>query len=332
MTLLQAVEGRTDQEAVVQIMLLAWLLAVVTLFVRHAGVDDPLDFDFAYQSPFTRMLHLLERIQPVEILEPSRVNRCFTALYRRVEQAFRLLSDLFTYCHTVDDDPPRLESFRSSWHTMIVSNLSVESGSGGEYGVQCNGLTIVSDFVLNPSFKLPSVLIYHMQRGQLLDLPLQENRVVSGSPSRPRGLKLDAADVTVGSKSDIWEHPEPVDWLRWNAEPCWESDVRTCSFTYRVEGIPRFQLGIEELFTGIKTLGLNHVPCSEHDRHQTDEEHWEMLFNPSLDGLPSTLSEGDIRAIRRQKWLQLPIVDMVRQAQLDIADVLHPPHTLTFVN
>jgi hypothetical protein len=58
MTLFQAVEGRMDQEAVVQIMLLAWLLAVVTLFVRHAGVDDPLDFDFAYQSPFTRMLRL----------------------------------------------------------------------------------------------------------------------------------------------------------------------------------------------------------------------------------------------------------------------------------
>jgi hypothetical protein len=56
-----------------------------------------------------------------------------------------------------------------------------------------------------------------------------------------------------------------------------------------------------------------------------------MLFNPSLDGLPSTLSEGDIRAIRRQKWLQLPIVDMVRQAQLDIADVLHAPHTLTLL-
>lgn len=107
--------------------------------------------------------------------------------------------------------------------------------------------------------------------------------------------------------------------------------MRTCSFTYRVEGIPRFQLGIEELFTGIRTLGLNHVPCSEHDRHQTNEEHWEMLFNPSLDGIPSTLSEGDIRAIRRQKWLQLPIVDMVRQAQLDIADVLHAPHTLTLL-
>lgn len=76
MTLFQAVEGRMDQEAVVQIMLLAWLLAVVTLFVRHAGVDDPLDFDFAYQSPFPKMLRLPERIQPVEILEPSRVNLC----------------------------------------------------------------------------------------------------------------------------------------------------------------------------------------------------------------------------------------------------------------
>lgn len=239
-----------------------------------------------------------EHVQHVHTLEPSSANPHHTALYRQVRWAFELLTGLATFCGVAGAQmpcPSRVQSFREDWQSMIAYTLTGPTARGftdsllcTRFGVQHHGLSIVSDFMLNPSFKLPSMLVYHVQQGQLLDIPLNGEFIVSGNPTRPRGLRLKAVDVTIGSKSDVWEAPEPVDWLRWDMEPCWESDAQKCCFNYRIGGIPRFQVGVQELFAGIRALGLNHVICDGHEHHQKDQDHWEVIFSPSLDGLPST--------------------------------------------
>ncbi|KAI9874713.1 MAG: hypothetical protein M1830_009379 [Pleopsidium flavum] len=326
-----AIEGRTDQEAVIQIALLAWLLAVVTLSVRQTGVEDPLDLNYAYCDPFTKTYNVPERCEPVRILEPSRKHIPYLLLYQRVRSAFRQLSNLaalYGLPGAPIADRSLLWGFRQGWEGMIMDNLNVAGGRSpatglilDTFGIQRNGLAIISDFVINPTMRPSSMLIYHVQRGQLLDLPLKNDYIASGKPSRLRGLMLKAADITISSESDVWAPPAPIDWLRWDVEPCWETDVQTCCFNYRIGGIPQFQIGIQELFEGIRDFGLNSVICSDHDDHKASQCHWDVMFHPPLEHLPSSLSEHRLEYMRGPTWMQLQLVDMISQGQLDVCDI-----------
>jgi len=277
------------------------------------------------------MVDVPETFQPMRILEPSRKHIPYLALYRCVRSAFSNLSDLaalYGLPGATIPDRSRVWAFRRSWEGMIMNTLTAPGGPSSTdgpildtFGIQCNGLAIINDFVINPTMRPSSMLVYHVQRGQLLDLPLKNDYIASGKPSRFRGLTLKAVDISISSESDVWAPPEPVDWLRWDVEPCWETDVQTCCFNYRIGGIPQFQIGIHELFEGMREFGLNSIICCHHDDHKASQCHWDVMFNPSLEDLPSSLSDRRLQTIRGRTWMQLPLVNMISQGQLDVCDI-----------
>lgn len=160
-----------------------------------------------------------------------------------------------------------------------------------------------------------------MQRGQLLDLPLHRDFICSGDPARPRGIALKAADIIIASAKDVWPVPEAIDWLRWDAEPCWESDIQTCGFTYRVEGLPKLQIGLLDLLDGFDDMVGNYLVCSAHDSHDTGPELWDRILKRSPEFPPAFTGRRAQPHVRKGTWMQLPIVDMIRKGHVDVADV-----------
>lgn len=312
-------------------MMVAWLLAVVTLFIRQNGIEDPLDFAYAYRDPFTGTAFLPTNMAPMPVLEPSRKYVTHLWLHRKVRNVFEMLSNLAAICGlagTTFPHPDQLGMFKMEWERMIEGNLTVSNGFGSgsfptstTFGVRRNGLALVSDFIMKPTMRLSSMLLYHIQHGQLLDLPVISEHVDSGTPVRSRGFTPKSSDINITSESDVWPPPEPVNWLRWDAEPCWEADVRTCCFNYRIGGIEQFQLGIHELSNGLRTSGLNTVVCGNHEDHEGSQDHWGLMFNPSLRTVGPDSTERHAQITRAKKWRQLPLVDMLRQGHLDVADV-----------
>lgn len=108
--------GRTQRLR--SILLLAWSVAVITLFVCQTGVEDPLGFGLAYGRSFTRMFDSCEGMQHVSIPEPSQPNLRDTALHWHVRRAFELLTGFATFCGVArarKPGPSQVDCFRDHW-------------------------------------------------------------------------------------------------------------------------------------------------------------------------------------------------------------------------
>lgn len=153
-----------NHEATVEIMLLAWSLAVVTLFVCQTGVEDRLGSGFAFCRPFTRMPDASGGMQHVSILE-SQSNLRDTALYWQVRRALELFTGLATFCGVArarKPDPSQIHSCRDHWQMMIPYILTGPSARSFmdslvwfQFGVQRHGLSPtnedLSEVIFNPS-------------------------------------------------------------------------------------------------------------------------------------------------------------------------------------
>ena len=181
-----------------------------------------------------------------------------------------------------------------------------------EFGTQNNGLTVVMDFVLQPSSKLSSMLTFHSRRGQLLDIPTKQGSITERQ-CRLQSLNFSELHA-IENKAEMistllstW--PGSSDPFRIDVEPCWDDDPEQCCLCIRVGGLGRFEMSMTRLFNGCHQKLVRYLKC---DERASEGYHW-------CPG-PKILSDLLFEDLTGKKWHFLPIVEMIRQGQTAIAD------------
>ncbi|KAI9720424.1 MAG: hypothetical protein M1812_002930 [Candelaria pacifica] len=313
-----------DVQAMFLLIVMSWILAVASFFARQEGKEDPLDFDFVYSHPFSKISKPLFGYKPngpaprILELSPRELRYC------DLSELFRSIASTLSFIYVFWSESKESRTFEKASLQLARQEggramMSVLAGyrlvSEGEiFGIQFHGLAVVSDFLLGPSLLPSKAFVFHIQRGQLLDFPLQSGRIRDGKFTRTHKVVLKAADVLLNSVYDL-RKIEACDWLRWDVEPCWERDPQTCCLCYRVGGIPRFYLGLAELLSTIDIDSRNTVTCKD------------CAHDPLTD--PLTIS-----AFKHQSWLELPLVNMLKAGQLAVTDVegLNRPPSVEPIN
>jgi hypothetical protein len=101
-------------------------------------------------------------------------------------------------------------------------------------GMQANGVVAISDLIVRASMSSTSVLLYHLQYGQLIDHPIDDDGYIRAS-------------LAMGPSKMIPLHPEHETsvlnaatsgvTIRIDVEPDWENDPRTVVFRARQNGL-----------------------------------------------------------------------------------------------
>ena len=104
-----------------------------------------------------------------------------------------------------------------------------------------------------------------------------------------------------------------IDTLRFDLEPCWESDPNTCCFVLRVEGIPHLQFGLAGLFRSVnrwQSLSMTVVNRGNNVR--------KIRCAGSCNSCPGpeTMNRILLNNLNRRVWIQRPLLEMVEQGCL----------------
>ncbi|KAF2872738.1 hypothetical protein BDV95DRAFT_662417 [Massariosphaeria phaeospora] len=99
------------------------------------------------------------------------------------------------------------------------------------YGVQANGLALLSDFAVRPNIAAKTFTLFHLFRGGFINFPVDEHGTVRCSDARdhmkPFSRNIDASDTKDISFAKQGILSSSHDKLRADIEPYWESDPRS---------------------------------------------------------------------------------------------------------
>jgi hypothetical protein len=116
------------------------------------------------------------------------------------------------------------------WDQDSMTNIPYDA-----FGYYKNGIFLIADFMLRPSIYPESLVRFHIQHGQPLQFPVNENGFIISSDgdlslnSEPLAItNLPAIETLQSQKSDLK--------LRIDLEPYWEGDSRKVIFRVRSEG------------------------------------------------------------------------------------------------
>ncbi|KAK3983800.1 hypothetical protein QBC44DRAFT_391434 [Cladorrhinum sp. PSN332] len=143
-------------------------------------------------------------------------------------------------------------------------------GDGYVFGIQCNGFTAVSDILVRLKINPQSLSVFHITRGQLLNLPCDERGYVKGSTFLPYSVTINEAlswtyerrlyrtkDSTFDSKS-----------TRLDVEPCWDDDTRTVILSMRQMGKRVASLNLGRV---LQRMSRCVVTCSDSCERRSNE-------------------------------------------------------------
>ncbi|KAF2272909.1 uncharacterized protein EI97DRAFT_461529 [Westerdykella ornata] len=139
------------------------------------------------------------------------------------------------------------------------------------YGCHVNGLTLLSKFPQAP-VNSRSPYTFHLRFGQPLDLPVQDNLIIS----RDKATRLKGKTIQM-PPSDPEELLEPDcnDLVRWDVEPDWEDSELDIHYQCRTQGIRKLSVPLPLMKTSLKAMQdtICEHPCqdpiSQH-AHQLD--------------------------------------------------------------
>lgn len=180
------------------------------------------------------------------------------------------------------------------------------------FGTQNNGLTVVMEFVLQPSSKLSSMLTFHSRRGQLLDIPTKQGSITERQ-CRIQSLNfselhaLESKAEMISTLLNTW--PGSSDPIRIDVEPCWDDDPEQCCLCIRLGGLCRFEMSMTRLFDGCDRELVRYLKCNE---QAGKHHHW-------CPG-PNIISDLLFEDLKGKKWYFLPIGEMIQQGQTAVAD------------
>ncbi|KAI9845817.1 MAG: hypothetical protein M1837_004497 [Sclerophora amabilis] len=304
--------------AVARLVSLATVLAILSLFTRKDGElpTSALDLDFVYDSPFTKVAKVtgdnqIKQASYDEIgtscLSQRWCTRMGHALWM-MEAVFNPHSESLNVVFGPNDASIRsyrrrleFEILRRTWGPFYCEVFTGAShNSKVIFGAQNNGLAVVSKFALQPSIDKNDSFIFNIRRGQLLDIPLKDNVLIDGLSHQPKHTERMVLDRSHRLIDDPSQSNLQVDWLRWDIEPCWETDVQASCLNLRTNGLSRFQLGLQSLSQSVEEHG-HRAKCLED--HSAQSIH------------------SDVESVRRKEatrkhcWFGLPLLEMVQQGQ-----------------
>jgi hypothetical protein len=123
----------------------------------------------------------------------------------------------------------------NSYHLPSIGNLNEQSLRVSDVmGMQANGIVVICDLIVRASISNASILLHHLQYGQLINYPLDDDGYIRASlargPSSPIALNTGhETSVLNAGKSGIT--------IRIDVEPDWENDPRTVVFRARLNGV-----------------------------------------------------------------------------------------------
>ena len=141
------------------------------------------------------------------------------------------------------DESPVIRIKRALYQMMCgnplldIPNLSISNA----VGCCMNGITLLSDVLVDLSVNRSSLYIHHLRFGRLLELPVNDHGLLVACSPRAFVDSRCLLPITRVLSSDHWQ---PNRWsipeVRWDPEPDWERDDRQIGLRCRVDGIPRF--------------------------------------------------------------------------------------------
>jgi hypothetical protein len=126
-------------------------------------------------------------------------------------------------------------------------------------GAQANGMTAVSDLLVNLTVQLEARGYFHIKKGQVINLPLTEEGYILASSNleTPLDLTLDPEP----ENTTLYRFDSSLDKnaIRIDVEPCWEADPRTVIFRVREMGEIIAPLNIMVV---LDRVAYNTIECS----------------------------------------------------------------------
>jgi hypothetical protein len=105
------------------------------------------------------------------------------------------------------------------------------------FGAQANGVVVISEFLVRPSLQTTSLITYHIEYGQCLHFPLDDDGLIRVSTvtgqTRMISLDPDPEYTTLESRNSELE-------VRIDVKPDWNRDPRKVVFHARVEGVHKY--------------------------------------------------------------------------------------------
>lgn len=125
-----------------------------------------------------------------------------------------------------------------SWQLIPSGNASLEQSTVTDvFGVQTNGIVLLSDFLIRPTTQPDSLITYHVQYGQILDFPIEDCGYIRAAKTvRPIcSLPLNGEYRDILGDDSLRNSPSfPI---RLDVEPDWEGDPRLIVLRARREGV-----------------------------------------------------------------------------------------------
>lgn len=121
-----------------------------------------------------------------------------------------------------------------SWQVLPAGNPSLETTTVTDvFGAQSNGVALVSDFLIKPTIRPDGLILYHVQYGQILDLPTDNGGYIRAAnvtqPVNPIRLSGEYRKLLGDVSANLS--------IRVDVEPNWENDARLIVLRARKEGV-----------------------------------------------------------------------------------------------
>ena len=137
------------------------------------------------------------------------------------------------------------------------TNLDRAAGLRGEaierkglvFGIQSHGFAAVSDVLVNLQVRPEALGYFHISRGQLLNLPVDNEGFVRGSTYLPFSTQIRLGSDDQDNVETLYRNPGdfPVESTRLDVEPCWEEEPLTVVLKIRQMGVPVASLNIGQV-------------------------------------------------------------------------------------
>ena len=123
----------------------------------------------------------------------------------------------------------------NSYHMPSVGQLNEPKiRVSNVMGMQANGVVVINDLIVRASVSNTSILLYHLQYGQLIDHPLDDDGYIRASLATGQSSTI---AHTFEHETSVLDAGKSGVTIRIDVEPDWENDPRTIVFRARQNGV-----------------------------------------------------------------------------------------------
>lgn len=123
------------------------------------------------------------------------------------------------------------------------------------FGYYQNGIFIIGDFLLRPSLCPDSLVRFHIEHGQPLQIPLTREGYVKPCSHISPSPRFETCPSAALPTVTVLKRQAPEKKLRIDLEPFWELDPQTVVFRVRLNGILKCKFSPKSLFLRLQDLG-----------------------------------------------------------------------------